>query len=203
MTSQEYIFQLNKQASQLTKELFQTITAKGKEAEVLTLDILERVRDTGKNAKGSNFKPYSSKPMLTGSKNFLNQSNAKAFFSKKNKSSGTDISTLDSGWRTVNGKHLKIVRGGYKEFRALNKRDNTKTKQVFEFSGMMWKDFKIKSKTIDTSGITIVQGMEKENPKLEGNTEREKISIIMPSDKELEKFRTNVNQELIKLISLK
>lgn len=209
MDMQQYIFELRKVEQKFNPELFKQITGKGRAAENMVLRIVERVRDTGKSADGSGFKPYSTKPMLTGSKNFLTQAKADAFFKKDTsrsvkKNTSTNLFSMNTGWVTVNGHHLKIVIGGYKQFRELNSRPSNKTEKVFEWSSKMWMNFGVKSKTVNEEGIVIIQkGSGREQKKIEGNSEREGKSIIAPNEAELALFRKEVNEQVIKLLTIK
>ena len=73
---------------------------------------LRRIFNEGKATDNELIGLYSTKPMLTGSKNFINQGRAQSFFKKKNE------------WKTIKtpkGKQaLALIPGGYKEFRQLN-----------------------------------------------------------------------------------
>ncbi len=95
----------------------------------------KRIFEFGLDSNGLKIGFYSAKPMLTGSKNFRTQSDAKAFFGRikgapKSKSGKTkgDKRYAEVGWVTVKTptglKRLAVVPGGYREFRALNKLQN-------------------------------------------------------------------------------
>lgn len=96
---------------------------------------VERIFVFGLDAKNMKIGEYSTKSMLTGSKNFRTPSDAKEFFGKikgapKSKSGKTkgDLKYNSIGWvsvKTATGlKRLAIVPGGYKEFRSLNQLQN-------------------------------------------------------------------------------
>lgn len=61
MTHREYIVKLGGVIANFNQLLFKQVTATGQAAEVLILDVIERVRNTGKDAKGNSFSPYSDK----------------------------------------------------------------------------------------------------------------------------------------------
>ena len=143
----EYVFKLEGLANNLNKELLAKVSAQGKATENLTLDVVERVRDTGKSFDGSSFTPYS------------------AGYKKQRQKKG----------RSINFKN-------------------------FEMTTQMWKDFGVKEKKIDETGITIVQKGSSEQYKIDFQSEYEKKSIIAPSQKEIDKWWEDVNEEFMKLL---
>lgn len=125
----------------------------------------KRVVETGKNAEGQSFKPYSTKPMLTGSKNFIKQTAAQSLLSTKEK-------RRNLSWKTINGHKLFELPGGYKQFRELNSRQ---TKFVdFTMSGRMMGDIQTASDQAElNSGVAVIKPLKtEEKKKLAGNTEK-------------------------------
>ncbi len=75
--------------------------------------IARRVRNTGKSAKGGGFKPYSTKDTFIGAGTFTSKGAAdKVLGSKKKRAELEWITTKD-------GKHLAILKGGYKKIREI------------------------------------------------------------------------------------
>ena len=76
--------------------------------------ISQRWREKGTAPDGAAYKPYSSTPTLIGGKSFLSKGKADTFFSK-NKNVKGEEKKLE--WFTVNGHHLALLKGGYKQLR--------------------------------------------------------------------------------------
>jgi hypothetical protein len=125
--------------------------------------IFERVTKTGIDAKGSKFRPYSTKPMLVGCKS-MNASVCKSFFGKER--------NKELRWVTIDQKRLAILEGGYKRFRELHGRQTAFVD--FTFGGNMWGDINLISSSADHQrGIAIVGARNpEEKKKLAGNTKR-------------------------------
>ena len=132
-------------------------------SEALTLN-KQRVQETGKNAKGESFDKYSTKPMLSGSKNMTRSAFSSIAGSKKKRAE------LD--WRTVNGHSLFVIPGGYKQFRELHGRQTGFVD--FTLSGRMWNNVKLVSDRAElNSGVAVIKATEElSKKKLEGNTKR-------------------------------
>lgn len=102
-----------------TKELSEFLAieiVKAEEVAIRTMFgyYMERIFNTGLDSAGKAIGTYSTKPMLTGAKNFRTKSKAKDFFNED-----------DVEFRIVKGKGgknqaLGLIEGGYKEFRELN-----------------------------------------------------------------------------------
>lgn len=124
----------------------------------------QRVQETGKNAKGESFDKYSTKPMLSGSKNMTKSAFATIAGSKKKRA--------ELEWRTVGGHRLFVIPGGYKEFRELHGRQTGFTD--FTLSGRMWNNVKLVSDRSElNSGVAVIKATEElQQKKLEGNTKR-------------------------------
>lgn len=82
----------------------------------LETDIKVRVFEEHQDVNNAKLGQYSTKPTLIGAKSFINKGGANTFFTaqKKKEPKGE--------WRTVNGKHLFVLDGGYKELRAIQGR---------------------------------------------------------------------------------
>lgn len=125
--------------------------------------IFERVTKTGVDAKGSKFRPYSTKPMLVGCKS-MNDKVCKSFFGKER--------NKELRWVTIDKKRLAILEGGYKKFRELHGRQTAFVD--FTFGGNMWSDINLISSSSDhQKGVAIVGARSpEEKKKLAGNTKR-------------------------------
>ena len=148
----------------------------------LTL-LRSRVQETGTDAKGSKYRPYSTKAMLVGCKS-MNQSVCKSFFSKeKNK---------EHEWKTVKGKHLAILPDGYKQFRELHGRQTSHVD--FSFSNSMWNDINVISNASQhQQGVAILGAKQDiEKKKLAGNTAR-RGDILDLSEKEIGQLKDQYN----------
>jgi hypothetical protein len=124
----------------------------------------QRVQETGKNAKGESFDKYSTKPMLSGSKNMT-----KSAF---NSIAGSKKKRAELDWVKVKGHSLFVIPGGYKQFRELHNRPTGFVD--FTFSGRMWSDVKLISSRAELeSGVAVIQAVQPlQKKKLEGNTKR-------------------------------
>lgn len=121
------------------------------------VEYVSRIFNEGKASDKTPIGQYSTKPMLVGAKSFMNKTKANAFFSsekaknKKNKG--------DSGWRTIKTEQgferLKLIDGGYKEFRALN---GLQTSEVdLTFRGDLFRSVKLDVKRFAIGFNSILQ----------------------------------------------
>jgi hypothetical protein len=156
----------------------------------LTL-IKQRVQQKGVDSSGSKYKPYSTKPMLTGRKNFVKTSAFDELLSSRQK-------RKESQWRTVKGHHLLLLPGGYKQFRQIQDRQTNWVD--FTFTGGMWKDINVISKTSDHQrGLAIIGARnEKYKDVLSGNTKR-RGDILDLSHQEIEQLKTSYNLGVLKI----
>jgi len=156
--------------------------------------IRRRVKETGINAEGQKYIPYSTRPMLSGCKGFLNKTNCPATSKAKRK---------EMKWVTIerNGKNYRLfeIPGGYKEFRELN---NLQTSFVdFAFSNRMWSNIKIVSSYAEHSaGVArIAASTPEDKSKLEGNT-KHRGDILKLSEAEIKEivndFKMNIVQSI-------
>ena len=196
------INELNQKLDSLVEDVNQnignTMVQIGSEALIY---IRDRVMNSGINAEGQKYEPYSTKPMLVGCSGFKNKANCSRVFGKE-KNKDLKWVTLD---RTNNeGKKIRlaVLDGGYKEFRNLN---DLQTGFVdFAFSGRMWANIKIKSDQSEHSNgvVRIGATTDEDNKKLEGNTRR-KGDILKLSANEIESisksFAMNIEQSIEKV----
>jgi hypothetical protein len=147
----------------------------------------QRVQESGTNAKGVKFAPYSTKPMLVGCKTFVQKSACNTVFGSREKRKSLE-------WRTVNGHHLAILPGGYKQVRELQGRQTAFVD--FSVTNAMWNDIAVRkendlvSKSSDHQrGIAIIGAKrEEEKKKLAGNTKR-KGAILDLNANEIEDLK--------------
>ena len=151
--------------------------------------IKDRVIEKGENAKGAKYKPYSTSAMLVGCKS-MNQSVCNKVFGKeKNKS---------LQWVTVNGKHLAVLPGGYKQFRELHGRQTNHVD--FSFSNMMWNDINVISNNAQhQQGVAVIGARQDiEKKKLAGNTAR-RGDILDLSEKEIDELKQQYNLDVLQI----
>ena len=150
--------------------------------------IKQRVQETGINADGQKFKPYSTKDTLVGCKTFVQKSVCQALLGSKAKRKLLDWKTVGgsggfSGYLSVSsgnsgmtrggkGVRLAVLKGGYKKIRELEGRQTDHVD--FSVTNNMWNDINIISKGPDHNGGTVIIGakQEIEKKKLAGNTKR-------------------------------
>lgn len=157
--------------------------------------IKQRVQETGTNAKGGKFPPYSTKPMLIGSSSFPTKAVGQRVFGSKEKRKSMDWRTLGEG---EDAKRLAILQGGYKEWRTLMGRQTGHVD--FAVSNDMWNDINVISKHSDHSrGIAIIGAKkDSEKRKLEGNTKR-KGDILDLSLSEIDELKRDYNLEVLQV----
>lgn len=146
--------------------------------------IKTRVQETGVNAEGGKFAPYSTEDMYVGSKQ-MNASVAKSFFGKQNNKKHKWVTierTYSEGPKAGKKIRLAVLEGGYKEFRELHNRRTDITN--FSFSNDMWNDIKIiSSNTLHNNGIVTIGAVKKEEKlKLAGNTARRGQILALNND---------------------
>jgi len=146
----------------------------------------QRVQETGVDAKGQKYRPYSTKDMFFSCKSFVKKSACEALLDSKEKRKELE-------WRTVKGHKLPILEGGYKKWRELQGR---RTDIVnFSVTNAMWNDINVEksglvSKPADhMRGIAIIGAkQELEKKKLAGNTKR-RGNILDLSASEIEDLK--------------
>jgi hypothetical protein len=194
MTLEEYNKRLEQTSKDIQSGLSQTMVRLGTEA--LTL-LKKRVQETGKNAQGNNFPPYSQTPMLVGCKS-MNKSVCTSFFGK-NKNKELEWVTLNRTNSEGKKIRLAVLEGGYKKLRELHGRPTSFVD--FSFSNDMWNDIKIISKSSEHGFGIVVIGAEQETEKkkLEGNTKR-KGTILDLSDSEVRTLANDFKLQTLRVI---
>jgi hypothetical protein len=180
MTFQEY----DKRINGVIKDL-----QSGKHGEVMLrlginalTKIKQRVQETGTNAKGSKYKPYSRKPMLANCSTMT--------LSACETIAGSKEKRRNMEWRTVRGHKLFILPGGYKQYRELHGRQTAFVD--FMFSGRMWSNIAVISNQAQHQNMIAVIGAKQdiEKKKLAGNTAR-KGDILDLSQKEIDELKAS------------
>jgi hypothetical protein len=153
--------------------------------------IKDRVQEKGTNAKGQKYKPYSTKPMLVGCKTFVTKSACSALL-------GSAKKRKELEWRTVGGKRLAILPGGYKKVRELEGRQTNHVD--FSVTNDMWNDINVISKQGDHQrGVAIIGArQETEKRKLEGNTKR-RGNILDLSRQEIDQLKKDYNLQVLQI----
>lgn len=157
--------------------------------EALTM-IKQRVQQTGTDAKGSKYAPYSTSKMLTNCSTMT--------LSACNKIAGSKKKRRDLDWVTINGHRLFNLPGGYKQFRELHGRQTNFVD--FSFTNAMWNDINVISKQSDHQrGIAYIGAKQEiEKKKLAGNTKR-RGDILDLSQKEINQLRESYNIGVLKI----
>jgi hypothetical protein len=147
--------------------------------------IKQRVQETGVDAHGKKFAPYSTKDTLIGSTSFLQKAAGDKLLGSKEKRKKLE-------WRTVNGHRLAILEGGYKKIRELQGRQTDHVD--FSVTNNMWNDINIISKAGEHQKGTVIIGakQDKEKKKLAGNTKR-KGDILDLNQKEIDDLKLTYN----------
>lgn len=165
MTPKEFNQRLQNTINGVESSLGNTMVKLGSTA--LTL-MRQRVQETGINAEGNKYAPYSKKPMFANCKSMTTSACARIAGSKQKRKELKWV-TLKRG-----GKNIKLfeIKGGYNEFRQLHGRQTDHTD--FTFYGKMWGSMKIISNPAEhQSGIvTIGPSTDEEMKKLQGNVNR-------------------------------
>ena len=174
MTPEEYDRALTKTISDLSSqprgEIMQSLGTVA-----LTL-IKQRVQETGTDADGKRYNPYSTRPMLANRGGMT--------VSAYNQIAGSKDKRKELKWVTLDGHKLFEVPGGYKQYRELHGRQTGFVD--FSFSGRMWSNITLISSPADhNSGIAIIGTKDpKINDIIEGNTKR-RGDILDLSKKEI------------------
>ena len=136
--------------------------------------IKRRVQQSGEDAEGGKFDPYSTDKMYVGAKQ-MNESVASSFFGPQNNKKH-DWVTIKRTYKTgpKQGKKIRlaVLEGGYKKFRELHGRQTGYVD--FTFSGAMWGGISIISSSAEhSSGIVRIGGLIDEVKQvLRGNVEK-------------------------------
>lgn len=152
--------------------------------------IKQRINETGTNAEGTKYKPYSTKPMLTNCSTMI--------LSACNKVAGSKAKRKELDWVTIKGHKLFELPGGYKQYRELMGRQ---TQYVdFNVTGQMWADINVISNQSDHQRGTVIIGAKSEDnkKKLEGNTKR-RGDILDLSNKEIGELKESYNLGVLQI----
>ena len=190
MTLMEFNKKLGDTVNSVESSLGDTMVKLGSSA--LTL-IRQRVQETGTNAEGNKYAPYSKKPMLANCTSMTTSACSRVAGSKQKRKELKWV-TLKRG-----GKNIRLfeIKGGYNEFRQLHGRQTDHTD--FTFYGKMWGSMQIISTPAEHySGlVTIGPSTDEEMKKLQGNVNR-RGQILDLSNAEITQLT-----EIFKLSTLK
>jgi hypothetical protein len=152
--------------------------------------IKQRVQETGTNAKGAKYKPYSTKPMLANCSSMI--------LSACSKIAGSKSKRKELDWVTIKGHKLFELPGGYKQYRELMGRQTDHVD--FSVTNAMWNDINVISKQGDhQKGIAIIGAKQEiEKKKLAGNTKR-RGDILDLSAKEIEELKGTYNLGVLQI----
>lgn len=141
--------------------------------------IKNRVVQTGRNAEGQAFSPYSEK-----------QVPAYLYYGKSRSAQGEN---------RVRAKAKKREGVSYREFRELNNLNTDK--KNFEFTGEMWRGVEVQeTKQGAVSVIVISGGSQTVRDKLRYATEAERINILKPAKEEIKVITDNLGNWMTGII---
>lgn len=152
--------------------------------------IKERVQETGTDAKGQKYKPYSTKPMLANCSTMILSSCSKIAGSKEKRK--------ELKWVTINGHKLFEIPGGYKQYRELMGRQTDHVD--FSVTNNMWNDINVVSKQSEHErGVAIIGAKQDiEKKKLAGNTKR-RGDILDLNSREINDLYTAYNLNVLQI----
>lgn len=182
---------------------------------IAIMRIKRRVIETGTNAEGSKYDPYSTKPMLvncsrmtTGACKMIAGSKEKrknlkwvtiggssGFSSFLSVSAGTSTGMAKEG----RGVKLFELPQGYKQFREIHGRQTGFVD--FSFTNEMWSNIKIVSDNSEHNKgvVRIAATTDKDKKKLEGNTKR-RGDILKLSKSEIDSLASRYNVKLEQIV---
>ena len=160
--------------------------------------IVERVVGRQKNFMGGSFSAYSTRPILTTGVTERGSRVRRAVAGSKSARRDLDWVTIKSGGKNVT---LFELPGGYAQIRRLSGFGNRN--KSFEFTGQMWRGFGVKRVRKTSKEIIITLGGKnlEAQKKIDANSQREGISIINISDKELKELAVMVDKELQRYVN--
>ena len=192
MTIPELNQKLDSLVNDITQNLGTTMVQVGSEALVY---VRERVMNSGIDAEGQKYEPYSTRPMLANCSSMTGNACSRIASSKEKRK--------ELKWVTIKrgDKNIRLFElpQGYKQYRELHGKQTGFVD--FSFSGRMWSNIKIKSDQSEhNSGIVRIGATtEEDNKKLEGNTKR-RGDILKLSKSEIENikssFAMNITQSI-------
>lgn len=156
--------------------------------------IRDRIINTGVDAEGQKYAPYSTRSMLSGCKNMLGSSCEKLIGSKPKRKEQKWV-TIQRGGKNV---HLFEIPGGYKQFREISGRQTGFVD--FSFSGQMWRNIKVVSNNSEhNQGIArIAATTPLANDILAGNTSR-RTDILKLSRSEISELSMRFNIGIVQI----
>lgn len=163
-------------------------------AESANTNLKDRIINTGYNAEGRQYDPYSTTPMLANCKSMTQSACSKV--------AGSKTKRKDLKWVTLQrgGKNVRLfeLAGGYKEFRELHGRQTGFVD--FAFSGRMWADVQIVSSDGEhANGIARISTLSDEQmKKLEGHTKRKGVLLDL-NQAEIDKLAKIVSERLTRI----
>jgi hypothetical protein len=190
-----YIINLTKLQEQFTPMLLNKI--KGKAAFLVLEPMAKRVQQKGENATGGKFSPYSTKPTLSSGKTPKGSTVWRELAGSKEKRKELE-------WVTVKGRHLFIIKGGYKEIRKIEGLETSF--KNYTFTGEMFKQILVTKETQDTDStivVTISANEANQQKKLNWTSENEGISIIALNKAEQKAYNDFVHTCADELLSMK
>lgn len=141
--------------------------------------IKNRVVQTGVNADGIPFSPYSDKPVPA------------YLYYGKSRSAGAE--------QRVRAKAKRREAISYKEFRELNNLNTDK--KNFEFTGAMWRGVEVQQTQQGAATVVILAGDSPDvKDKLRYATEAERINILKPSKEEIRVVEKNLGAWMTEII---
>lgn len=153
--------------------------------------IKQRVQESGTDAEGKKYSPYSTRPILANRAGM----NVNAY----NQIAGSKQKRKELKWVTIDGHKLFEVPGGYKQYRELHGRQTGFVD--FSFSGRMWANVALISSPADhNSGMAVIGAKNTEtNDILEGNTKR-RGDILDLSKEEINELKDKYNLGMLKIL---
>ena len=141
--------------------------------------IKNRVVQTGRNAEGQAFSPYSEK-----------QVPAYLYYGKSRSAQGEN---------RVRAKAKKREGVSYREFRELNNLNTDK--KNFEFTGEMWRGVEVQESRQGQVSVVVIAGNTQEvRDKLRYATEAERINILKPAKEEIKVITDNLGNWMTGII---
>jgi hypothetical protein len=154
--------------------------------------IRKRVIDSGVDAEGAKYEPYSTRPFFVPK--------ADMSLDAYNKLAGSKTKRRELKWATFDGVRMVQIPGGYKEFRELHGRQTGFVD--FSFSGRMWANIKITSNFLEhAQGVARISATQQENKdKLAENTKR-RGDILNLSKTEIKDLSEIYNMGIVQIFT--
>lgn len=192
MTFEELDKKFDSFVSDSVNQLGATMVILGGEA---LMAIRKRVQETGTNAEGSKYAPYSTEPMLANCSR-MTGSACSAIASSKEKRKELKWVTLKRGEKNIK---LFELPQGYKQYRELHGRQTAFVD--FAFTNNMWNNIKIVSNNSehDKGVVRIAATTDEDKKKLEGNTKR-RGDILKLSKSEIDSINRRFNMQIEQII---